>query len=194
MSKNHVTQSDIRVSNVKQFTNDVYGGKSREFYKDFKLNLKKIKYTDESIENKLKQLRNALGKYKGKSFTETLENIVEKSFNLPGGILSRVREKRHLAYIFLSCTGKSANIIFSEVKKIEIVDEVVILFGDVDILIKVYATSFELQRFIMEEIYAINGVSITRTKTYNSLDEKCWIKYPVNNHPDYIPPCDRWCK
>jgi len=135
-----------------------------------------------------------MGKYKGKSFTQALQDIVEKAFNLPVGILSKVRSKRSHAYIFISCTGKSANLIYSEIQSNEIVDEVSVLFGDIDVFIKVYATLKDLQKLITEDIFNIDGVIIHSTKTYFSLDEKCWMKYPVGMHSKYTPPPDRWIK
>jgi len=194
MKKKYISQSDVRVNNLQQFISDVYCKNHKNFYKDFKDLLLEKKYSEEGAERKQKQLRDALGKYKGKSFTEALEKIVEKIFDLPRGVLSDIRSERFPAYIFLSCTGVSANLIFSEVQKYEIVDEVVVLFGDIDVFVKVYASKEEIQNFITKDLYNIEGLNISSTNTYTSLEGKVWMRYSIQNHPDYMPPSDRWLK
>ena len=191
--KEYLSENDLRIDNTNQFIKDIYQENSKEFYSDFKKNLiNKLKYTEENSETKVKQIRNALGRYKGKSFTKTLQNIVEKSFDLPINILSQIRPKKFPAYILVSCTGKSANLIFSEIKNNNIVDEVTLLFGDIDVLIKVYATSEQVKKLVTEDLFRINDTKIYGTKTYFPLDGKYWIKHPIGEHPNYSAPSDRW--
>lgn len=191
--KKYISQSDLRVDNLKQFIKDRYNENSRSFYHDFKINLiKKLNFSEEQVESKKKLLRQAIGKYKNKTFSKSLQETVEKAFDLPKEILSQMRPRRSPAYIFISCTGESANIIFSEVKKNKIVDEISILFGDIDVFIKIYGTLEEVQMFITESIFKIKGISINNTKTYFSFREKNWMKYSVRNHPKYEPPSERW--
>lgn len=117
---------------------------------------------------------------------------MKKKFDLPENILSQVRPKRSQAYIFISCTGKSANLLFSKMQGNKIVDEISILFGDIDVFIKVYGSAAEVQKLITEDLYQIEGLVINNTKTYFTLDTKSWVKHPVSTHPSYVPPSNRW--
>lgn len=186
----YVSLSDLRVDNLNQFISDIYGGCNKIFYKNFNENL--TRYTVEERETKKKQLKNAMAKYPKKSFSQALQNVVEVAFSLQDGVLSRPRIERVHAYIFVACIGSSADLIYSKIQENEIVDEVTILFGDIDIFIKVYATLREIKKLITEDIFSIKGATINSTKTYFSFNEQVWMKHPVAKHPNYKPPSSRW--
>ncbi len=188
-----LTQSDLRVDNLKQFIKDHYQNSNRSFYKEFRKNLKyRMQYTEIQIDTKQKMLQQAMGKYKNKTFSKSLQRLVECAFELPKEILSRIRPERSPAYIFLSCSGKSANILFEELKNNPIIDEVSVLFGDVDVYIKVYGTSEEVQELITIDLYNIDGLVINNTRTYFTLNKRSWVRYSASSHPDYEPPANRW--
>lgn len=191
--KKYISQNDLRRDNLKQYIRDVYKDSEKAFYCDFRKKLMgDLKYTEELSDTKIRQLKGALKKYKGRSFTKNLQDIVERTLKLSPNILAQVRRKRSPIYILISCTGESANLIFSSIKSNEIVDEVAILFGDVDIFMKVYATPEEVQKLITEDLFSIDNISISKTKTYFPLTGKSWMKHQVGKHPDYSPPSDRW--
>lgn len=192
MSKKCTTEKELRKNNLKQYIADKYD-KQTDFYKVLKHSLtKRSRLTSEQADGKVKQLQGVMRGDDGRTFTEQLQKIVEKAFSLPKNILSQNRSKRSLAYIFISCTGQSANLLFSKIQENKIVDEISLLFGDIDVFIKVYGTSEEIQKLITEDLYKIEGLEINNTKTYFTLSGKSWVKHPVSSHPNYNPPEDRW--
>lgn len=195
IERNFTNEKDIRIDNLKQFITDVYKNKSTKFYKDFRHNLvEKMKYSEDQAEAKSKQLRQAMGKYKNKTFSATLQTVVEKAFSLPKNILSKTRPQRLPAYIFLACPGNSARILFKELQKREIVDEISVLFGDVDVFVRAYGTIEEIQKLVTIDLYEIEDVEIRGTRTYFSIGNENWSRHPIGKHPFYKPPADRWLK
>lgn len=183
----------LRKDNLNQFISDRYNGDEKRFYLELNdLMITKLNRTYDQADSKIKQLRSAMAGYENKPFSDTLQKIVEECYDLPKNILTQVRPRRSPAYIFLSCTGESVSPIFSKIKSHEIVDEISVLFGDIDVFIKVFATKKQVQKFITEDIFNIEGVTINRTKTYFSLEDKVWLRYSPGEHPAYSPPSQRW--
>lgn len=187
------TESELRVDNLKQFIVDKYNGDIKLFNKNFRRFLSvRRNFSEEQVETKTTQLRQVLKGYDGRTFSANLQKLIEGVFYLPDGILTRVRPKRISGYIFVSCPGNAANILYNQLQNNEIVDEASILFGDVDLFIKVYGTPDQIQKFVTEDLYEVEGLGINCTRTYFSLGGKSWSKYPVKSHPDYSPPANRW--
>ncbi len=188
------SESELRVNNLKQYISDTYSKNIKAFNKDFRKKLsKRYKFSEDQIDTKSTQLRQVLKGYQGRTFSPNLQILVEESFNLPAGILTKIRPTRIPGYIFVSCPGNTANILYSQLQANEIVDEVSILFGDVDLFIKVYGTADQIQKLITCDLYEIESIIINCTRTYFSLGGKSWLKYPAKKHPDYKPPKNRWC-
>ena len=191
MKQSFKSENELRVYNLRQFVKDVYQGEFKEFNNVFKQHLKnKYKFTEDQIETKSSQIRQAFNGQR--NFTEKQQKFVEKAFSLPTNVFTRIRPCRKTAYIFVSCMGNSSELLYSYLKEHELVDEVSILFGDIDLFVRVYGSLEEIQNFINQDIYSDERISISNTRTYFSLHNKNWSKYPVNKHSEYIPPLSRW--
>ncbi len=193
MKQRFKSENELRTYNLKQYISDVHNDCFKSFNEQFKKYLReRLKFNHEQIETKSSQVRQA---YKGhRNFTAKQQELVEKAFDLPKGILTKIRPARKPAYIFVSCQGKTCDLLYRRLKKHELVDEVSILFGDIDLFIRIYGSIDEIQEFITTDLYSDSRITINSTRTYFSLHNKNWSKYPIQKHPGYQAPKDRWLK
>jgi hypothetical protein len=189
--QNCISENKLRISNLKQFIKDKYKGNKRKFYADLE---KKMKEQKGKVSNlgKIKQLQDAMREDTKRNFTKGLQDLVEKPFKLREGILSEQRHTRFPAYIFVSCTGNTAFKLFDSLQENKIVDEISVLFGDIDIVIRVYGTQKEIQALVTTDLYQFDTHTINNSRTYFSMEGKNWVRYPISKHPNYKAPSDRW--
>ena len=189
IKKECITESKLRINNLNQYIKDKYKGKKSRFYSAYRSRLEASRKGGDV--GKVKQLQEAMGTGK-RTFTISLQNSVESMFDLPKGILTKSRLVRFPAYVFVSCTGDTAYRLYEELQKNRIVDEISVLFGDIDILIRVYGTHEEIQKLVTTDLYTLENININHSRTYFSLEGKNWTRYSISKHPSYTPPQDRW--
>lgn len=191
MKQRFKSENELRLYNLKQFVKDVHGDEFKNFNKAFKKRLaEKYRFTEDQIETKSSQIRQAFNGQR--NFTAKQQALVEKTLSLPKGVFTKIRPGRKPAYIFVSCLGNTSGLLYEHLKGHQLVDEVSILFGDIDLFVRVYGSLEEIQNFINNDLYSDERISISNTRTYFSLHGKNWSKYPVSNHREYAAPADRW--
>lgn len=178
-----------RQRNFNLFLRDFFQNDTKKFKKEFIANMLKIRKTKEFAELKVKQILSAKTGHRG--FSDEMEELVEKAFNLKKDVLSQPSKIKKPVYILVNVRSNKAIMEgFKRLQICRIVDEISLIRGNAEIFIRAYGTDDEIDNFLLNDMekYIKGGHSTT----YTAFKSKTYQRHPIKTHPDRKTNLEKW--